>query len=551
MRLSDFVFKYLKEYGVNHVFTLVGGGSMYLDDSLGHSGIPFTCNLHEQACAISAIAYAEYNNKLGVCLVTTAPGGTNTITGVAGAWLDSVPLLVISGQVKRADLKSGKLRQRGFQELDVVKIAHSITKYAVMVKEPTEIKYHLDRAISLATHGRKAPVWLDIPLDVQLSEVDESKLKGFTGDIDNKLTNHVVQHKVIGTINYLNYAEKPVILVGNGCRSSIDKLIELVQGLNIPILTTWKAMDLFDNNDSLYCGRPGMVGQQGANIIQNECDLLISIGARLDLGQTGYDVKSFAPKAKKIVVDLDSAEIGKIDSIKVPICCDAELFIEEMLTQKHSIKIRDNQWLLSCRLLACKNILVNNSPYESVDTYNLVDVIANNMNESDVLVPASSGQAAEITMQNFRVKNGQRILNFPALGSMGFGICSSIGACLASSKKRTICIEGDGSFAMNTQELETIHRLHLPIKIFVLNNYGYRSLRSTQDRYFNGFHVGSSLDSGLTLPNIRGIAEAYSIDYQRIDNEFRLDNWIREYLRDDKPRIIEVKTNYNQETIKC
>lgn len=558
MRLADYVFRYLKDYGVKHVFMLSGGGAMYLNDALGKSGIPYTCNLHEQACAICASAYAQYNNTLGVCSVTTAPGGTNTITGVAGAWLDSVPLLVISGQVKRNDMKKGKLRQRGFQELDVVKIVSSITKYAFTIKEPQDIKYHLDKAVYLATHGRPAPVWLDIPLDVQGAEVDEKSLHRFSNGLSNEKIPLMIQ--TMGTINYLNHAKKPVIIMGNGMRlaNSSDKFLKLVESLNIPVLTTWRAIDFMDENDPVFCGRPGIVGQRGANIIQQSADCILSIGARLDYGQIGYEQDKFAPKSRKIIVDVDGCELDKLKHIDLPICVDANDFINEILVQQHSIKPRDDSWLLHCKNLKASYPVVLPEYYETkgyladdkVNLYAFIDCLSKLMSEDDVLVPASSGQAAEVTMQSFKVKKGQRVLNFPALGSMGFGICSAIGACLASGK-RTICIEGDGSFAMNTQELETIRRLRLPIKIFVLNNYGYGSIRSTQKSFFEGRLVGSDCDSGLTLPSISGIAKAYGIGCDKIRGNFRLEEWVNEWMNntDDDPYIIEVMVDPNQRTV--
>ena len=540
MKLSDYVFKYLKEYGIEHAFMLSGGGAMYLDDSLGKSGIEYICNLHEQACAICAGAYAQYKG-IGLAVLTTAPATTNAMTGVAACWLDSVPCLFISGQVKTSDMMfDSGVRQKGFQELNVVDLVKSITKYAVTVTNPSQIRYHLEKAIYLATHGRKAPVWLDIPLDVQSAEIDENMLGMFNKDDEH----HGIDYKTASdALELLQKSERPVVILGNGARNCYHELINLFTKIRIPILTTWKAVDLLSENNELYCGRPGLVGQRGANIIQQKSDLIISLGARLDIGQIGYDQSSFAPNAKKIIIDIDKNELNKNKSDIY-----SQSNVKEWVEVLNNCNKKYSDWLKQCKSIYSKYpIEVEYSEsVKPLDNYELIEWLSNITHGDDMICPSSSGAASEITMQSWKVKKGQRIINFLGLGSMGFGICTSIGACIASGK-RVVCIEGDGSFAMNTQELETIRRLHLPIKIFVLNNNGYNSIRNTQNSYFNGHKVGCDPESGMILPSIRSIAGCYGIGYYRIECslDFRV---AQDWLASSNPTIFEVKIKQNQQT---
>ncbi len=550
MRLADYVFKFVEGLGVKHVFMLAGGGAMHLVDSLGKSKLKYICNLHEQACAIATTAYSQYNG-FGVCLVTTGVG-VNAVTGVASAWLDSIPCLFISGQVKRSDIKKDT-RQFGFQEIGIVDIVKSITKYAVTIIEPESIKYHLEKAIHLAKSGRAAPVWLDIPLDVQASDIDETQLKGFHDThVSYIIQRSILESDVAKTTELLNKSKRPIILAGNGARQAFDELSLLVQLLKIPILTTWRAIDFMEDDNPLFCGRPGGIGQRGANFVLQNADLLISIGARLDLGQTGYSHENFAPNAKKVIVDIDSAEIRKLNmQVDIPICADAEDFVREMRRQRYDVSFKDkNGWLKLCKEWSEKYSTVlkdywNEKGY--VNNYVFVEVLSDAMCQNDLLIPASAGQASEITMQAFKVKHGQRIFNTPALGAMGFGIASAIGGCLASGR-RIVCIEGDGGFAMMTQELATIKHLKLPIKFFVLNNKGYVSIRNMQRNNFGGHLVGCDKSSGLSLPDIAKIANAYGIYYARIENHDNMKEKIKSVLDNPNAVVCEVMINPDQQT---
>ena len=566
IKLSDYVVKFIETQGVKHVFMLVGGGAMHLVDSIGKSRkIDYVCNLHEQAASIAAEAYGQYANKIEVALVTTGPGGTNTITGVAGAWLESTACLFISGQVKRADLMKGKgVRQMGPQELDIVSIVSPITKYAVIIMEPESIRYHLEKAVYLAKTGRRGPVWIDIPLDVQASMIDESVLKGFIPGkeglgLDSGSKRDLLKKKVRKVIDILNKAERPVIFAGNGIRlgDAIPEFKELIKILNIPVLTTWKSIDFLPESHELYMGRPGVVGQRGANFTQQNSDCLLIIGARLDLPQTAFNHKNFAREAKKIMVDIDQSEIKKMQMpIEVPIVADAKDFLKEMLAQlrKQKEKIKSQKyawWLAKCKAWQKKYPVILPEYWLEkghVNTYVLMDVLSDMLEASDVIVPGSSGPASEIFMQSFRVKAGQRIFNTSGLGSMGFGLPATIGACLASGGKRVICVNGDGGFQLNIQDLETIRRLNLPIKFFILNNKGYSSIVTTQRNYFASHFVGSTASSGLTLPDIRRVAFAYGIKSMLISNHALIKQKVRKALSLKGPVICEVIVSQSQMT---
>jgi len=550
MKLSDYVFSFISQQGVKTVFMLPGGGCMHLVDSLGRSGLEYICCLHEQSAAIMADACAQYTGNLGVALVTTGPGSTNAITGVAGSWIDSTPVLIISGQVKRKDMATGTgLRQKGVQEIDIVSIVKPITKYAVTVTEPESIRYHLEKAVYIAKSGRPGPVWIDIPLDVQAATINEKHLKKFhlpeylykkSGAIEMK-------KKIEKVIHLLNKSRRPIIFAGNGIRlaNALGEFLSLIESLKVPVLTTWKSIDFLPEDHELFVGRPGSIGQRGANFALQNCDLLISIGARLDLAQVGFNYLNFAPKAKKIIVDIDPAEIKKIETkIDVPICTDALIFIREFTKLKKRI-IPENwsEWLGRCNEWKEKYPVVLPEYYHRkkyINTYVFIDILSELMNERDILVPGSSGSCSEITMQAFKVKNGQRIFNNPGLGAMGFGLPASIGACIASGRKRTISIIGDGGLQHNIQELETLSRLQLPIKIFILNNNGYASIRNMQKNHFKGHLVGCDPSSGLTLPDTCKIASAYGLKSFRISNQKRLKEKIKKILEIPGPVICDL-----------
>ncbi|MCM8817354.1 MAG: thiamine pyrophosphate-binding protein [Candidatus Omnitrophica bacterium] len=555
MKLSDYVFKFISELGIDSVFMLPGGGAMHLVDSLGKSGLQYICCLHEQAAAIEADAYAQYTGKIGITLVTTGPGGTNAITGVAGAWIDSVPIMVISGQVKRQDMLKGTLlRQKGVQEVDIVSIVKPITKYAVTITEPESIRYELEKAVKIATTGRPGPVWIDIPLDVQAANIDEKNLKPFDGAVTQSYSQDI-EKLVDKAIRLVNNSRRPVIFAGNGIRlaKAIDEFLKLIDYLKFPVLTTWKSIDFLPEDHELFAGRPGSIGQRGANFVLQNSDLLISIGARLDLAQVGFNYKNLAPKAKKIIVDIDPAEIAKIDTIiDLPVCSDAGDFIREFLRQRQKIEQQERpQWIAWCRKMKEKYPVILPEYWKDknyVNTYVFIEVLSELMNENEILVPGSSGSCSEITMQAFKVKKGQRIFNNPGLGAMGYGLPASIGACIASGRKKVVSIIGDGGLQHNIQELETVARLQLPLKIFILNNNGYASIRNMQNGHFGGHLVACDPTSGLTLPDTCKIATAYGLKNMRIYNQENIKEKVKEVLESEGPFICDLMINPDMPT---
>lgn len=551
IKLSDYVAQWIAGKGIRHVFMVPGGGAMHLNDSIGHcSGLNFVCNLHEQASAIAAEAYAKMTNYFGVAVVTTGPGGTNAITGVAGAWLDSTPCLFISGQVKRADLVGGAgVRQMGVQEVDIVSMVKAITKYAVTVLDPITILYHLEKSLYLARSGRPGPVWIDIPLDVQAAMIDESQLTGLDSQESNghfdscQLRAHVAR-----VIELLNNAERPILLAGNGIRlaHAQTEFVKLINLLGIPVMTTWPAMDFLPQDHPLFIGRPGSVAPRGANFALQNSDWLLTIGTRIDMTITGYAPEKLARGARKIMVDIDPFEIKKIadkTTVDVPICADAKIFMQMLQEQSTQIRPRyRSKWTKRCQDWKEQYPVVlpeHRSRSDYISTYYLTEILSEEIAENSVIVPCSSGAGLEIFLLAFKVKAGQRIFYTTALGAMGFGIPAAIGACLANSQRQIVCIDGDGGFQLNIQELETVARLNLPIKFFVLNNQGYSSIRTSQTRYF-GRLSGADHTSGLTLPDAGKVASAYGIKAVRLDKTLHLKKQVSEILQMPGPVVCDV-----------
>lgn len=551
--------QFIANLGITHVFMLPGGGCMHLVDSLGRcERLQYVANLHEQACAIAADAYAQCTNNLGVALVTTGPGGTNAITGVAASWLESTPVLVLSGQVKRADMVGSRgVRQMGFQEIDIVSLVKPITKYAVTIMEPESIRYHLEKAVYLARQGRPGPVWLDIPLDVQAAMLAESTLAGFDPPPNGLPTAaDTLRRQVAQAIDLFNRAERPVVLAGNGVRlaGGLAEFHNLIDLLQVPVLTTWKALDFLADDHALFAGRPGAVGQRGANFTQQNADWLLVLGARLDLGQIAYSHHHFARGAYKIVVDVDPTELAKLDMPPVlSINADARAFMLEFHRQAGSMPAHNHTaWLAQTKTWQAQYPVAlpeYRQQTDYVNDYVLLDVLAQEMTAADLLVPGSSGACSERSMQAFKAKAGLRVFNSQGLGAMGFGLAAAIGGCLASGGKRTVSIEGDGGFIMNVQELETVRRLNLPLKLFVLNNQGYASIRSSQIAYFDSHFVASSPASGLTLPNWAKVAAAFGLPHVRLENHVQLQAQVRQVLAAPGPVLVEVMVAPDQPTL--
>lgn len=529
---------------------------MHLNESLSRcKAIEPVCNSHEQASAICAEAYAKATNSLGVAMVTTGPGGTNAVTGVAGAWLDSTPVLFISGQVKRPDRMfdaEGKplgMRQLGVQEVDIVSIVRPITKYAVTILDPASIRYHLEKAVYLARTGRPGPVWIDVPLDVQAFPIDDlSALKSFDpSELEVSTADAALQDQVRQAIAALNKSERPLLFAGNGIRlaRAEKEFHELRQLLKIPIAATWCAADLVPSDEPLYVGRPGSVAARGANFALQNSDFLLAIGVRLDFAITGYAPDKLAREAHKVVVDIDAAELAKLHPhIQQPVCADARAFLTEMLRQRAAIRPRDRSaWDRRCADWKTRYPVVTDehrNPDSQVSIYHLAEIIGTETDAGDQLVSGSSGSGIEIFLLACPTRTGQRIYHTAGLGSMGFGLPMSIAICLAAGRKQTICVDGDGGFQFNIQELETVARLNLPIKFFVLNNDGYASIRASQKNYFGHASIGCDERTGLTVPDLAKVAAAYGIQSALIADQRNLRQDVRRVLDTPGPVLCDV-----------
>lgn len=551
IKLSDYVFQFLESKGIRQAFMLPGGGAMHLVDSIGRSGIAYVCCLHEQAASIAAEAYAQHTNMPGLVLVTSGPGATNAITGVTAGWIDSTPIIIISGQAKRADLVGGKgVRQIGSQEVQIISMVTPITKYAVQILEPTEIRYHLEKAYYEAVNGRQGPVWLDIPLDVQAAMLEEDTLEGYVPEEQEKQN---ITDEIGRVLELLREADKPLFLAGNGIKlaGGQEELYRLLEVGRLPVQTTWKTIDLFDEEETAYVGHPGIMGDRGANLILQEADLILSVGCRLDTSVTAFNDKNFGKNAKKIIVDIDENEIRRMEVEKeIAIACDAKVFLQELLSKIESEKnaLAEKQstwrrWVEYCKELRAKYPVVAKEHEEAkgyVSAYYFIDRLCTLLRKDDVIVPESSGGAGEITYQAFRLKKGQKMKNAAGLGSMGFGLPYAIGSCIANDRRRTILINGDGAFQLNIQEMETLHRLELPVKIFVWNNDGYASIRSMQRNNFEGRYVASDRESGLTMPDLCSVAGAYGFKTYHIRDNAELDALLPEIMQDDTPLLCEI-----------
>jgi acetolactate synthase-1/2/3 large subunit len=548
MKLSDYVMKFIADCGVTNVFLVTGGGAMHLNQSLGNeSRIAAVCNSHEQASAICAEGYAKASNGLGVCLVTTGPGGTNAVTGVAGAWVDSTPTLFISGQVKRPDRMFDQqtgaslgMRQLGVQEVDICAIVKPITKYAVTVVIPTEIRYHLEKALYLALNGRPGPVWIDIPLDVQASPIDPDALRRFDpSEIEPALvhgTSNVVV-EVTRALEAFNVCDRPLLFAGNGIRlARAEKEFKaLRERLAIPTVATWCAADLVPSNSPTYVGRPGSVAARGANFALQNCDFMLSVGVRLDFAITGYAPQNLAREAYKIAVDIDPAELKKLHPyLQQPVCSDAKVFLTEMLDRLGSARPRSfGPWIDRCADWKTRYPVVtaeHRKPEGRVSVFNLAEVIGTAVKAEDRLVVGNSGSAIEIYLLACPTVHSQRLYHTAGLGAMGYAVPMAIAVAIANPGREVIAVDGDGGFMFNVQELETIHRLQLPIKFFVLNNDGYSSIRASQIAYFGKATIGADRHTGITIPDLSKIGASYGLGTHVIRDQSDLAAQVRHVL---------------------
>jgi len=545
-RVADYIADFIAGQGVEHVFLLPGGGAMHLNDAVGkHPSLEVVACHHEQAAAIAAEAYCRINENLGVAMVTTGPGATNAVTAVAGAWIESVPLLVISGQVKRADLLRGApLRQKGVQEVDIVSVVEPITKYALTIERPEDIRRELERAVFLARDGRAGPVWLDVPLDVQGAPIDPDTLKGWQPDLVPAVE---LDPAVLAQVrSLLEGAQRPLLLAGHGVRLSgaTDAFRELVESLGVPLVTTWNAMDLLPYEHPLYVGRPGVVALRAPNFAIQNADLLIAIGCRLDNIITAYAPRDFARNARKVVVDVDANEIAKLDmNIDVAITSHAASFIAALAGSVGNAGFRRPQWLERCASLKARYGVNDGKPFPvsgPISHFQFADVLSDAVPANTLVSTGSSGLAVEVFYTVFRNRPGQRIFLTSGLGAMGYGLPAAIGACFANGRKPMVAVESDGSLQLNLQELATLRGFGLPICLVVMNNGGYASIRNTQRNYFEGRYVGTGPEAGLWMPDLAEVARAYQLPFKRIRDAAELVQGLNDAMAQPRPMIVEV-----------
>ena len=552
VRLADYVLAFVAEQGVKSVFLVPGGGAMYLDDAVGTTpGLEFVPNHHEQASAIAAEAYSRINGRMGVAVVTTGPGGTNAVTAVAGAWIESVPMMIISGQVKRADIKGDSgVRQKGPQEVDMVAIVQPITKYAVTVMEAADIRYHLEKAMHEATTGRRGPVWIDIPLDIQASMIDPDSLRPFVPEVTTKPD---LSEPATRLIDMINQAERPLILAGHGIRLAEAALDfrHLVEALNIPVVTTWNAMDLIPSTHPLSVGKPGTVALRAPNFAVQNSDLLIAIGARLDNVVTAFNPARFGRDARKVVVDVDAAELNKFThTIEMKVQADARDFIQAVLKVKNRVEPKARTpWTDKCAQWKQRYGVNDSKPFPTsgvISHYHLMQVLSEEIPENTLVVTGSSGLGIEAFYTAFQTKPGQRVFLTSGLGAMGYGIPAMIGAGVANGRKPFVGVESDGSLQMNLQELATLKAQNLPLRLFIINNNGYASIRSTQRNYFQGRFVATGPEAGLYLPDIVAVAQAIGLSASRVSDAADLRDAVRRTLAQPGPVILDVQVQHDE-----
>ena len=532
MRVADFVFDYLKKHGVDHVFMLSGGGIMYLVDALGRSKIEYVCCHHEQGAAIAAQAYGMYDDTLGVCLVTTGPGGTNALTATGAAYMDSTPMLFISGQVKRSDFASLRnVRQFGAQENDIISMAKPVTKYAVTVMRPEDVPYELEKCVYMATHGRKGPVWLDIPLDIQSAEIRPEELRNYIPE--QKDVSKRISNEIRTTCRLLADAKRPLILAGHGVNAARaqDSLRMLVEQTGIPLLSTWRAMGLLGEDEKLYFGAPGLQAPRYSNLILQHCDFLLVLGSRLDNMITAFNEAHFAKMANVVIVDIDENELKKLHIQRLmTIHADVGSFVDELTVALKSIKLPDyTSWLSRCQIIKERFPLLKEKQIvsEGVDLYQVTFAISEYAKIDDTLVVSSTSRCNTAGHIAFKRERGQKCISSMGFGSMGFALPSAVGAYFAGDHRRTLVLEGDGSLQLNIQELETIVSNDINTKLFVFNNAGYAAITTMQDRNFDSFYVGSNEKSGVFMPDLKKISEAYDIPYCCIETNEDIQAGIR------------------------
>ena len=549
IKVSDYIFDYLLSKGVDTIFSVSGGAAAHLLNSVREKPFTYICNYHEQACAMAAEGYARIANKPACVLVTNGPGSSNTITGVLGAYQDSIPMIIISGQVpvnqSLNSLENIKLRQLGVQECDIISMVTPITKYAVQVTDPNTLQFHLDTAYNIAVSGRKGPVWLDIPLDIQNSKINIK-------EINTEIKNNTIEYNLEDIIDVILKAKSPVIITGNGIHlSQTEKLfIELKTKLQIPVISTWISKDLMNQQDPLFVGNFGLLGERAANFAVQNADLLLILGSRMSIPNVGYRSDLFSPKSIKIMVDIDENEIKK-PTIKIdyPIVEDLNVFFPKILLRLKNENIPNwNNWINKTQSWKQKYPVFQpeyKTNINNINSFYFMEVLSSNLTDNNIIV-TDMGTSYTCTMQSLQMNGNNRLFTSSACCSMGFGLPGAIGAYYANPKKDIILISGDGGLQMNIQELQTVIHNNIPLKIFVLNNNGYLAITLMQDNLFSGNYIGSNNESGISSPKFTKLAEAYGFKTFKLSNNTELEDNINLVLNTEGPVLCEIMMTENQ-----
>lgn len=556
MRLADYIIKFLEKKNIDTVFTVSGGGSIFLCDALYKSKkLKYISHHHEQAASFAAESYARSKNDVGCCLVTTGPGGTNTLTGVSSAWMDSVPVIFISGQVflNQTIQKTGK-RQIGVQEINIIDVVRPVTKFSKMLTNPDHINYYLEKAFHICKSGRPGPVFLDIPADLQNAEIDEKKISKFK--FSSKKTKYFIDDKINKIISKLQSSKRPLIHLGHGVRLSNGEkeVLKFFNKFKIPFVVTWNADDIISSNHPMYFGRPGAFGERGSNFIVQNCDFYLSIGTRLPYMVTGYNSKNFASKAKfKCMVDIDKFELNKKDmNFNLKVKCDAKYFLQKLFKKLRKFNT-SNHWIHYCQRMRKKYpILIKKMIQEKkyVNSYFFIKTLSKLTKQNDSII-TDMGFSFTTSHQAMEIKQNQNFYTNSGHAPMGWGLPAAIGAFYARRKKinNIICLTGEGGLQMNLQELATVMHNKIPLKIFIFNNGGYLTIKQTQILGFKGRIMGADKKSGLSFPNYNKIANSHKMEYMKIKNHSGLSNKIKNILKNKKPIICEIMMNPNEEQI--
>ena len=567
-KVSDYIADHIAEWGIRDVFTVTGGGAMHMNDAFGHHPkLHCTYQHHEQACAMAAEAYARMDNRMAAVCVTTGPGATNAITGVLGGWMDSIPMLVFSGQARYATTVAAsglKLRSMGVQECNIVPVVTSITKYAQMIIHPEDIRYHLEKALYMAVNGRPGPVWLDIPLDVQGAVIETEELRGYDPQENPEEKPAEISQDVIQQIlDKIEKSHRPVLFPGNGVRlaGAMDDFQKLVNILGVPVITGMSSVDAMESEHPYFAGRSGGTGTRPGNFALQNSDVLLSIGNRQGFAQTGFQYQDWARGSYTILNDIDENELKKPSlHVSLPVCGDAGDLIRKLIcvaklrgADETNPLFKGRDWIRQCQIWKQKYPVVTAKHYETVEEgctniYAFYEELSKAMQEGQTLM-VSVGTSRVAGSQAFRVKKGQRFITNPNTASMGFCLPAATGICVAQPGKPVVCVTGEGSLQMNLQELQTIWQNRLPVKLFVINNQGYHSIRQTQQSYFEPPLVGVGAESGdLSFPDLSRIIPAYGFSYRAVHAAEELPETLHQILEEDGASVCEVFVTKYQKT---